>query len=254
VSAGFVVREGELLARRSPWRIGGPCDAWIEVHARDGVADALALCRERGWNRTVIGSGSRTLFRDAGVAGAVVRLGAAFTAVSTGSSGRWFGAMVPLAVVGGRVPALAHLRAAPGSLGASVVLDPGWDGWVRRVRFVHRGGEREGDFDELASRGGGVVITEVLLSESGPGAPGPVDPRGWYTADAGVDVRASLASLGDVRLRSWLIPAEAVDTMVHLGGGTGKDAQLLQRSVMERVQREQGVKLVERLKWVGRAG
>src|SRR5690606_8547817 len=64
---GLVVREGERLARHTAWRTGGPCDAFLLVNRREALPAALELCRARGWSRTVLGAGTRTVVRDGGV-------------------------------------------------------------------------------------------------------------------------------------------------------------------------------------------
>jgi UDP-N-acetylenolpyruvoylglucosamine reductase len=47
------------------------------------------------------------------------------------------------------------------------------------------------------------------------------------------------------------IPAEAPELMVNLGGGTARDLGLLQRSVLDRIQRERGVTLESRMHFRG---
>jgi UDP-N-acetylenolpyruvoylglucosamine reductase len=67
-------------------------------------------------------------------------------------------------------------------------------------------------------------------------------------------VRTALldASLGGVRLRQVLIPAVAPEIMVNLGGATAADLALVERSVVDRVKRLQGIELEPRVRWAGR--
>jgi UDP-N-acetylenolpyruvoylglucosamine reductase len=250
---GVVVRPQEPLARHSPWRVGGPCDLWVVIHARAALDAALAALRETGLKRTIVGAGTRTVFRDGGLAGAVVRLGQEFLAVEDDGDGVWVGAAAPLGLAAAAVgEGLAHLRTAPGTLGASLALDDGWDGFVDRVRCVQRVGEKEVAWADVARSS--VLFTAARLKKAGEGRPGPVLPGGWF-APLDDDAPASLlrdAALAATRLRRVALPASEPDRLVNLGGGTAKDLQLLQRSAIERVHTARGVQLQDRMTWLGR--
>lgn len=248
------------LAHHLPWRVGGRCDALITVHSRDALGPAQAWCRDRGWQRTLIGSGSRTLVRDGGLAGAVMRLGAGFSFVHPTERGVRVGAATPLAVLptlSGAPAAWQGLRFAPGSVGASIALDPGWEGWVRAVSVVLRGKERWEDFAAVRARGEGVWVVEVELAFAPEGegrAPGPVGASSWYQPPKNDEVTALIrqAALADTRLRQVAIPESAPELLVNLGGGTARDLSMLHKSAIERVHREIGVQLEDRMNWIGR--
>lgn len=252
---GVVVLPDEPLAAHMPLRIGGPCDAWVVVHRRDALVPTLAWCKARGWNRTLVGTGSRVVVRDGGLAGAVIRLGTGFGHVVDDGDAWWVGAAVPLSVVAARCGgALANRRDAGGSVGASLALDDGWDPWVDRVRYVHRGGEREAVFADLSSRSR-VLFTEARIWKSAEGpAPGPILPGSWFAPmedDVAADLLAD-AALSAARLRGVCLPAAAPDRLVNVGSGNARDAQMLLKSVIERVHQARGVKLQDRMMWWGR--
>jgi len=271
---GVAVRLGEPLARHTARRTGGPCDAFVVVHARDALRDALAAIREAGWEWTLLGAGTRTVVRDAGVSGAVVRLGSGFAAMSRDGV-RWdVGAAVPVgALVAATVAAgqggVEDLAGVPGSFGASLALDPGpgrgWAERVERVTFLHRGRVEEGSLEDALRPKHPVVLGARLLLELG-GADAlnkRVRERlaasrawSWYAAPGRADVRKVLrkAGVAGVRLRQVAMPESAPEDVVNLGGGTSADLALLERSVKDRVARERGVDLEVAVRFAGRVG
>lgn len=67
------IREQELLARYTSWRIGGPARFFADVTSVDQLRAALAWAHERGLPVFLLGGGTNTLVRDAGFDGMVVR-------------------------------------------------------------------------------------------------------------------------------------------------------------------------------------
>lgn len=254
MSDGFSVRRDEPLARHSPWRVGGPVEAFLQVDTREGLAGAVALCREAGWSRWVLGAGTRTVFRDGGLAGAVIRLGADFMHLHDEGDGTVLaGAALPLSALASRVPGLDPRH--PGSLGASIAADDGWDPWIHSVSWVGRGAERTTDLDELRAKGKGAVVTAARVRRDVTAPPPRIPAVAWWRGDDGEPVDAGLrrAGLADARLRTWCIPAATPSCLVNLGDGSLKDALLLHRSVVERAQREQGLALTLGLAAVGKS-
>jgi len=271
---GVSVRRGEPLSRHTARRTGGPCDAFVVVHARQALRDALAVIREAGWEWTLLGAGTRTVVRDAGVAGAVVRLGTGFASLSRDGV-RWdVGGAVPVgALVGATVSAgnggVEDLAGVPGSFGAALALDPGpgrgWAHRVEQVTFLHRGRVEEGTLEDALRPKHPVVLGARLVLEMADveALRARVRERlaasrawSWYAAPGRADVRKVLnkAGVAGVRLRQVAMPECAPEGVVNLGGGTSADLALLERSVKDRVARERGVDLEVAVRFAGRAG
>lgn len=261
---GVVVRRDEPLSRHTAWRAGGPCDAWIVVHRRDALPEALELCRAENWSWTLLGAGTRSIVRDAGIAGAMIRLGTGFSEMVREDRGLWVGAGTPMPALieratGWGLRGLEPWSHVPGSLGASMALDGGWEGIVSRVRYLKRGREVEGHWEDLVGQAGKAVVLEALL-DLPQGKPEVSRSRrrplasSWYEPPARGSLRTLLAgaALPDVRLRRVTIPSTAPEMLVNLGEGSARDLELLHRSALERVQREHGVKLSSSIRWLGR--
>lgn len=254
--AGVMVRYDEPLAKHLPTRVGGPCEAYVVVQDRDAVPDAITWCRMANLKRTWLGAGTRTVARDGGLAGAVLRLGRPFVGVVDDGDGIWVGGATPLAWVAAAIPGLSALRFHGGTVGASVALDDGWGGWVDRVRHVGRGREQEDAFGDLdAASRAGRIVTEVRFRREGEGRPHVPDPACWWDTsgdDDPVDLLRD-TTLAGTRLRGVALPRYAPGMIVNLGGGDARDVALLLRSVTDRVHTLRGVKLQDRMAWWGRA-
>ena len=74
LSSDALVRQNEVLARRTTLRVGGCADFYIEPRCESDLAAVLRICTDFGLPITVIGRGSNLLIRDGGVRGAVVCL------------------------------------------------------------------------------------------------------------------------------------------------------------------------------------
>ena len=139
--------------------------------------------------RNLIGAGTRTVFRDGGSGGVVLRLGSAFAGVTEVEQGWWIGAAAPLALIGARFvggapkTTLSTLRFAAGSVGASLATDEGWEPWVESVKWIQRSQEHTCPLHEVPGKGS-VVFTEVLIRRTPrEKARPPVVPHGWFKAE-----------------------------------------------------------------------
>ena len=261
----------EPLSRHMPCRTGGPCHAYLVVHDREALVEALALCQKEGWRPVPLGAGTRTMVRDGGWAVAILRLGTGFSGVERDDSGAWcVGASTPVPALveqtkSAKAGGLLHLSCTPGSVGASLRLDQGWDDVVEEVEWLGRRVVKRTGFAEMRGQKTAVVLSARLRLPEVGSAYGqdvaaawrrslPCEPGAWYRSEAGSPVRATLrkASLQRVRLRRVAIPSSAPELVVNLGGGTAADVALLQRCTVERVQRSRGVKLEPRMVWAGR--
>ena len=260
------VRFAEPLSRHSPMRTGGPCEVFAVAHDEEAVLTVLADCRAAKWKVTTLGAGTRTVFRDGGVDGVVLRLGAGFTRCRFVEHDLLFvgGAMpVPavLAQAASRgLVATDELAAVPGSFAASVLAES-WP--LVSVRLARPSGVKLLPQDRLGSRSKGVVLgATIRLRQVGVAAAREqlrrafrscaVPPGSWVVGAGSVRDVLRKAALDRVRLRAVAIPVEAPEVMVNLGGGTARDLQLLHKCALERVKKTRGVKLGTRMRWIGK--
>lgn len=255
VGLGFSVAAPASYDKISPLRVGGQVGAWVTVHHIEALSAAYAHCRQLGLKRVLIGSGSRTMVRSGGFSGAIVQLGHGFMGLRGEEAGLWAGSALPVSVLS-RLPGLDSLATWRGSLGASLLLDPGWTPWVKAVRFVQRTRVDEGALEDVLAKGKGVVITEALFATPPSGTPTPTraDVGRWFV---GADKEKlsplfSRSGLGDTRLRGGILPKPEPTVPVNLGEGTLRDFELLHKSVADRLFKERGVKVSDELNWLGR--
>ena len=268
----MILRIDEPLARHTAWRTGGRCGAWVVVASLAELAEVTAECRAVDWKCTLLGHGTRTVWRDAPVVGAVVRLGGAVGLVEAEEPAWRVGAAVPLPALLARAAAagragLEDLAGVPGSVGASLALDPGWEAIATEVEVLHRGKAHRVSLAE--ARDGKKMILAATLALR-PDRPDAVRRRldrvlgnrtrtttpasSWY-APSRIPLREVFASvqLPRVRLREVAIPATAPEMLINLGGGTASDLALLQKSAQERVKSTRGFELDSRVLWQGGA-
>jgi UDP-N-acetylmuramate dehydrogenase len=275
------VGDGQLLARvddplalHTAWRTGGRCDAFVVVPRVEALTQVIADCRAVDWKWTLLGAGTRMIVRDGGIPGVVVRLGREFGRMERVADERWqVGAGVPLPALVARMQqtgcaGMEPLACVPGSVGASIALDEGWESMVTAVTVLHRG--RPVEVDWADARGGKRVVLGValqmrpdspdavrrrvrkVLGAASGSRPAPV-PSSWYEVPKKGTLRELFASvsLPMVRLRGVAIPDRAPELLVNLGGGTAADLALLHRSALERVRATRGVELSSRVLWAG---
>ena len=82
------VREGELLARYSTYRIGGPATVLLPEVPED-VGQALQYAADRGVPWFALGLGSNLLLPDEGLDALVIRVGRGLDRLEPLAGGRW---------------------------------------------------------------------------------------------------------------------------------------------------------------------
>lgn len=151
--ADFVARFGERarfdepLAAHTWWKVGGPADAFIDVHDSDELAIVLARSFKRRLPFFIVGFGSNVLVGDGGMRGLVVRLGGAFSQLDVRDDGDAIvvraGASASLALLTAQVASLGGvgvdgLAGIPATVGGAVAMNAGTDReigeFVRTVR------------------------------------------------------------------------------------------------------------------------
>ena len=273
----MIIRRNESMARHTAWRTGGACDAFVQVWDVADFFAALDWCRSEGLHWTVLGAGTRTVGRDAGYSGVIVRLGGLFQSISR-EQDRWtLGAGMPAAAVAmlaaeSGEAGLEDWMTTTGSVGAAIALDSGvWTSCCTAVRYAFRGKEKSSPYDEFMALKGkptvfgatfqlradrpDAVRDRTLGRLRGLGRGTWTPPSSWFVPPKKASLREVLdrAGLRDIRLREALIPGVAPEMLVNMGGGTARDLALLHQSAMERTSREVGVDLDSRIHWLGRA-
>jgi UDP-N-acetylmuramate dehydrogenase len=265
VNDGLSVRVDEALAAHLPIRTGGSCGAWVVAHTLDGLSRVIRECRPVKWPVRMLGSGTRTIARDGEHRGVVLRLGTGFSTITMGEVCH-VGAAAPVpaliaAAEAAGLGGLSFLAHVPGSVGASVRLDEGWGAILECVWTLHRGKERQQALADVQRKKCIITRVELRLPPldrteakrlSRARARQPVPPGSAYALRRG-DIRQVLRSsaLQRVRLRGIVIPSEAPELLVNIGGGSAADFRLLQRSAIERARRVRGIELENRLDWIG---
>ncbi len=147
------IRQGELLARHTSLKVGGPADAFSVVDSKEHVAWLLDWAHARGLSVRFIGGGTNLLTAEAGVEGLVVKLqgGQSRVVEQDGEPVLVVGAGVTLASVARRVSkdgfgGLEWAANVPGTVGGAVVNNAGAFGGdtasaLVAATVVLRGGE-----------------------------------------------------------------------------------------------------------------
>ena len=187
------IREGEPLASRTSFGIGGPADFFVETGRPEVIENALDGCRQRTIPYLLLGAGTNLLIADAGIEGLVLRVvnrdhDIEGTRIRAGAGLK----MMRLA----RIAADAGLRGfefaigVPGTVGGAVYQDAGcWDHELREV------------------------LVEVCGFVPGAGR------QKWSPADLKLGYRTS--ALRDGALKGALV----VDATIQLKRGDGNEAK-----------------------------
>jgi UDP-N-acetylmuramate dehydrogenase len=125
---GLAVREQVELRACTRFGIGGVADVFAETAVPEAFAQAVRMCRERGFPHYVLGDGSNVIVSDHGFRGVILR----FTARSVEREGRWVTAdagaplqsLIDFAIAAG-LQGLETLAGIPGSAGAAVYGNAG---------------------------------------------------------------------------------------------------------------------------------
>jgi UDP-N-acetylmuramate dehydrogenase len=204
------VRQGELLAARTSFGIGGPAEFFAEMANPQAIEVALEGCRLRAIPYLLLGAGTNLLVADAGVEGLVIRVvnrdyEVEGTRVRAGAGLK----MMRLA----RIVADAGLRGfefaigVPGTVGGAVYQNAGC--WGKELR-------------------------EVLIEARGfqPGA----DQRTWSLKDLQLGYRTS--ALRDGPLHGSLV----IDATIKLERGNGEEAKRLMAKLTNERNQTQPIK------------
>lgn len=154
LTSGFehIVRENEMLAPFTWFRLGGPAQYFAEPTTVDELAQLVSRCRDENVDVRLIGGGSNLLVRDEGVAGMIIHLAApAFCSIATEGNSIIAGGGAKLAhVVSTSVreglAGLEQLVGIPGTIGGALHGNSGTRGgsigqWTAQANVMNRSGE-----------------------------------------------------------------------------------------------------------------
>jgi UDP-N-acetylmuramate dehydrogenase len=196
------VKQGEPLASRTSFGIGGPAEFFVEIAKAETIEAILAGCVERDIPHLLLGAGTNLLIADAGVEGLVIRVVNRELAID-GTRVRAGAGLKMMRVA--RAAADANLRGfefaigVPGTVGGAVYQNAGC--WGKELR-------------------------EVLVEACGF-VPGKGEQR-WTVEELKFGYRTS--ALRDGPLKGALV----VDATVQLQRGDGEEA----RQTMAKLTRE----------------
>lgn len=183
-----IIREGELLAPYTAFRLGGPAQYFAEPTNADELVELVRRCRDEGLPVRLLGGGTNLLVRDRGVDGVVIHLAAAaFSQISvagdciSAGGGARLAHLVSSAVREG-LAGLESLVGIPGTVGGAVHGNAGTHAgdigqWIAAATVLTRGGEvlsrnredlhfgyRESSLDELV-----ILDAKFALEHDAPG-------------------------------------------------------------------------------------
>lgn len=147
------VEEGEPLAPRTTWKIGGPARWFCRVRTEPALARVLAEAAASRTPLALLGMGSNVLISDTGFPGVVVRLEGDFLRVDVedeilaAGGGAALGAVCSAAARAG-LSGIEAISGIPSSIGAAVRINAGAYGGeifdvLTEVRLLSPGGEVE---------------------------------------------------------------------------------------------------------------
>ena len=141
----------ELLSKHTTFRIGGACQAMVQIANREGLQAILQCCQEQHFPWVVLGNGSNILAADEGYHGIVLQLGRAFSNVRQLDETTLFcEAGATLSAVGkvaleACLTGMECLAGIPGTIGGAVYMNAGAYGGemkdvVRSVEYLDETG------------------------------------------------------------------------------------------------------------------
>ena len=260
---GLLVRPEEPLSQHVPLRVGGPAELWVEADNEESLIRLMAHARSAGGRWRIHSPFSDWLVRDGGLKGTVIRLGRGFEeiqvndeAIILGAAALWSG--IPLSIEGGLWDAIRRWPGSVGGLfeqgsaaeltGLATHIEVLRGGRIQTIQWPYDGPPPLlGDSSVLVR----VHIRRALSARqwrNGPTKTGALfqDPK-----DSKAAKELQRAGVLGTRLRRWRLSPIEPGTIVHLGGGTFKDLQMLVKGLRMRVEKTRGLTLETRIPVLG---
>ena len=127
---GAELKENEVLAPYTSFKIGGPCDCMVKVNSKECFAAVVKYCRKADIPYYIIGKGSNILVSDKGLRGVVILVSSAFSEIKVDGEHIICDAGAPLykVCIAARDNCLTGLEFAygiPGSVGGALYMNAG---------------------------------------------------------------------------------------------------------------------------------
>ncbi|MDB6064335.1 MAG: UDP-N-acetylenolpyruvoylglucosamine reductase [Pedosphaera sp.] len=156
ISATSVLRQDEVLAKRTTLRVGGSADFYFEPDSENDLAAALRVCARHAMPFVLLGRGSNLLIKDGGIRGMVICLThPSFSRIETTGYRIYCGAGAKLKQVAadakrGQLTGLEFLEGIPGTVGGALRMNAGaMGGWmfdvVESLRYMDYSGQTHED-------------------------------------------------------------------------------------------------------------
>jgi UDP-N-acetylenolpyruvoylglucosamine reductase len=186
LSPATVLRENELLSKRTTLRVGGPADLYVEPASEEDLAFVLRFCKSRGVPWMMLGRGSNLLVRDGGIRGMVICLaGAEFNQLGIDGTRVRSGAGVRLRTLAfeakkALITGFEFMEGIPGNVGGALRMNAGAMGSamfevLSSVRYMDSTGEihqKTVDQVPVEYRNCPLFKTHIVLSAEFAGSPG----------------------------------------------------------------------------------
>ncbi len=290
---GLVLKPAEPLARHTTFKIGGPAELLAEVGTERALASLLAAVGEEGVPFHLLGLGSNLLVPDAGLPGAVARLGKGFKRVRFGSASVTAGGALALPTLARQtarrgLSGLEPLCGFPSTVGGAVWMNAGcygteikdvllsaWlvdrDGTRRRIGV----GELGAGYRSTALQGTGAIVTRASFRLRPADAMActarieELNAKRWASLPYGVGNAGSIFKNPPGDFAGRLIEAcglkgrerggaaispKHANVIVNLGGATAEDVLGLMLEARRAVRERFGVELTPEVILAGELG
>jgi UDP-N-acetylenolpyruvoylglucosamine reductase len=289
VSGETLIRRGELLAKRTTLRVGGPADLYLEPASEPDLRAVLSFCREHSRPFFVLGRGSNLLVKDGGFRGVVICLAhEKFSRIETAGQRLHCGAGAKLKAVAVQarrngLAGLEFLEGIPGSVGGALRMNAGAMGRamlqvvesVRLMDFDGRVHERTAAELNAAYRSCPTLNTHIALSAVLRGEPGlrevieqrmnEFSQRRWKSQPAAPSAGCIFKNpdsipagklIDELGLKGTcvggaVVSAEHGNFIVNEGAATARDVLTLIELVRQRARLERGIELQTEVEIVG---
>lgn len=284
------VKEQELMAKHTTFRIGGPADYYVMPVNAEEVRKLTALCREENVPYYIVGNGSNLLVSDEGYRGVIIAIGKEMSTIEVRGTEIWAQAgalmsQIASAALENELAGFEFASGIPGTIGGAAVMNAGAYGGemkdvIREVTVLDREGQKRtlsGNELEFGYRTSkvmkeGYTVLEVCICLS-KGEREEIQEKMddfkqrritkqplEYPSAGSTFKRPEGYFAGkliqDTGLRGFAVGGAQVSEkhsgfVINKGGATAKDVDCLMQEVSNRVYEKFGVRLEPEVKRLG---